>query len=210
MSEPQSLVEFLARWPADTDARLAGWVLDAEQTLRCTLETSPWWVPPAERTRDGGRLAITLRAVTGGIVRLGWRPAEVEDLEAVVSEPEPHGRPAAVFGNAPLRDPAGFYAAFADLVTYDFPTDAPLLAYVGARYAEWAARVAGPGPYHLLEAPERVVATARPLLDARTEGYTVLVGAGHRPDPPLIRVTIGESEVHCRAATVVATPPASG
>ena len=204
---PHSLIAFLERWPADTDLELTSWALDAAQTLRCTLAASPWWVRPEARPTEGGELRIELQEVTGGTVHLGWRPTEVEDLLARRAEPQPFGPPATVYGNQPVRDPAALYARLLDLWTWDLHAgDAPL-EWFGDRYSAWAQRVTGGGAYLLLRVPEKLAEAARPLLDAHTSDYTVLV-ARDAPVADLgVEVTIGESVVYCREALVEPFPP---
>lgn len=199
---------FLAQHPVDSDLRLLAWATDAGQSATCELATSPWWSAPSDRGPDNGRLRVILRDVAASEIVLGWRAAEIEDLDVTDDDPRlwHWGRHGRIYGNSRLPDPFRFYTQFA-VALQDLRYPGGIAAVLGSgRIQEWVDRVSGPGAYALLDGPEPVVDAARPLLDAQGVEYVALFG----PEPneaarALLLVTVGESWVICGRADVEAS-----
>lgn len=206
------LSEFLSDHPADTDLRIVSWESDGAAHVRCVLRASPWWVRPDRRADGDGTLAIDCREVLEAGIHVGWRQAEVEDLEVLLDAPLlwPHGAHASVYGGAPLPDPDRFFVRFADLVEHGLRTGQGTGAYLGTDAEEWRRRVTGSAPYLLLTAPAPVVEACLPFLDEQQAAYSVIRSAGLPPAVPLQLVVIGESWIICREATVAMEPVAVG
>jgi hypothetical protein len=202
------LSEFLATHPPDTDLRVVSWQSDEATHVRCVLRTSPWWVPADQRAAADGTLVIDCRGVVDSEIRVGERPAEVEDLEVLEDAPPlwAYGEHASIYGSAPLPDPDRFFAHFSDLVQHRLRTHRGTAAYLGGTADAWRRRVTSAAAHLLLQAPARIVDACLPLLDQQQAKYTVTRSAP-RAAPALRFVVIGESWIICREAMVKADPP---
>ena len=163
---------------------------------------------PHERQAENGRLVVECVGVVESNLRVGWRQSEVEDLTTSADDPLlwHYGPHASIYGNAPLADPGRFFLGFADLVQQRLRTGRDVAHYFDyAPFADWAHRVTQHSSFHLLTAPEPVIESCRTLLDEQQASYTVL-RQSHRSGLPLQLVTIGESNVICQSARVLATP----
>lgn len=205
-----NLSQFLASHPPDAILKVVEWTSDGAERVRCVLETSPWWVDSARRSDMDGRLVIDCAGVLEAELRVGQRQSEVEDLEVLSDDPllwKHRGPSITLYGNAPLSDPAGFFAALSDVVEHRFGMDSSASTFLGAPFADWRGRMTGAAPYLLIGGPAPLMEACMPLLDEQGADYSVVRAAGLMRDVVPQLVVVGESWIICHDAAVEVHPP---
>jgi hypothetical protein len=196
----------------DSEIILEASELASRRTLRLSLTAWPWWQKPLPHPDARASLTLELTGILASRWPPRWGTCRISELSVATSgyALRTFGPWQQVYGASPIPDPHRFFLEFYD-TCISLQTVQDPLQYTGRqRFSEFE-RFVSKNSYFMLDAPEEVIAAARPLLDARNVRYSCVPGREPHPDhQKLVQVMLDDRWVVCRSATVTMTSRGGG